>query len=143
MLLGSKPAFSWRGSCFGSLPGLWSPERSPPPHSQRGTGLILLSEGRGLLSLLTLEDPSLWVNFAASPSPFQKFQFLVGETLVWVRDLPVSILQECLKSGFSLELERWGIEILMSHGDIGTKHLLGACTMPGSVLIFAHWVFEA
>lgn len=76
MLLGSKPAFSWRDSYFGSLPGLWSPERFFSP--QGGAGFILLSEGRGLLSLLTLEDPRLWASLATSSGPFQNLQFLTG-----------------------------------------------------------------
>lgn len=29
------------------------------------------------------------------------------------------------------------------YSDGGTKHLLGTHTVLGSVLIFAHWVFEA
>lgn len=45
---------------------------------QGGARLILLSEGRGLLSLLTLEDPRLWASLATSSGPFQNLQFLTG-----------------------------------------------------------------
>lgn len=35
------------------------------------------------------------------------------------------------------------MEVLVSHSDGGTEHPPGACTVPASVLILAHWVFEA
>lgn len=47
--------------------------------SQGGAGLILLSEGRALLSLLTLEDPRLWASLASSPGPFVIVSFFLGK----------------------------------------------------------------
>ena len=61
---------------------LWLPARPLVSREifspQGGAGLILLSEGRGLLSLLTLEDPRLWASLATSSGPFQNLQFLLG-----------------------------------------------------------------
>lgn len=70
-------------------------------------------------------------------APFRIFSFY------WVKGLPASVLWGWQKSGFSLEFERWGMEILVSHSDGGTEHPPGACTVPAPVLILAHWVFEA
>lgn len=73
---------SWLGaSIFLERLLLWLPARPLvsreiffPPRG--GAGLVLLSEGRGLFSLLTLEDPRLWDSLATSPGPFQNIQFL-------------------------------------------------------------------
>lgn len=62
---------------------LWLPARPLVSReiffSRRGARLILLSEGRDLLSLFPLEDPRLWASLATSPGPFQNIQFLTGK----------------------------------------------------------------
>lgn len=91
-----------------------------------GAGLVLLSEGRGLFSLLTLEDPRLWASLATSLSPFQNFQFLARGNLVWVKDLSVSVLSS--ESVSSLEPERQGMGS-MSRGDNATSIDQESCAL--------------
>lgn len=79
ILLGSEPAFSWRGSCFGSLPGLWSPERF----------FFLLGEVLGLSCCQRVEacsafspwkTPGCGIALPPALAPFRIFSFLLGES---------------------------------------------------------------
>lgn len=79
ILLGSKPAFSWRGSCFGSLPGLWSPER----FFSLGEvlGLSCCQRVEACTAFLPWKTPGCRLTLPPALAPFRIFSFLLGE--IW------------------------------------------------------------
>lgn len=79
ILLGSKPAFSWRGSCFGSLPGLWSPERFFPLGEVLGLSCCPRVEAFSAFS--PWKTPDCGLTLPPALAPFRIFSFLLGE--IW------------------------------------------------------------